>query len=327
LEIFVFGILINGGMGMNFLAAWIILLIYLGCALSSFRQVIKGLVKRLGDWTIGFLLLPYLLAVNFQTSWEDLLRMVLFLCLPTLLMRLSSRKTKPFNLFQIFAILALWIPIEPSLFILILDLILPGINLQQILAGFYFLPDVEARLLTDVSLPIPTLMAVSLALYLFDIRHPLSGIGFNFRFTRRDLKSSLQGLLIYGLIGLPVGILIGFLRFNPTLPSLIDFIGGILAGYLLVALIEEVLFRGVIQNLLTNRLKNENLALAVASVIFGLAHLNNATQGFPIPNWAYVLMATLAGCAYGWVWQQSRKVTVSAITHMLVNLIWGILLT
>jgi membrane protease YdiL (CAAX protease family) len=253
--------------------------------------------------------------------------MVLFLCLPTLLMRLSSRKTKPFNLFQIFAILALWIPIEPSLFILILDLILPGINLQQILAGFYFLPDVEARLLTDVSLPIPTLMAVSLALYLFDIRHPLSGIGFNFRFTRRDLKSSLQGLLIYGLIGLPVGILIGFLRFNPTLPSLIDFIGGILAGYLLVALIEEVLFRGVIQNLLTNRLKNENLALAVASVIFGLAHLNNATQGFPIPNWAYVLMATLAGCAYGWVWQQSRKVTVSAITHMLVNLIWGILLT
>jgi membrane protease YdiL (CAAX protease family) len=312
---------------MSFIAAWIILLIYLGFALSSFRQVIKSLVRRLGDWTVGFLLLPYLLAVNFRTSWEDLLRIVLFLCLPTLLMCLSQRRTKAFNPFQVFAILALWIPIEPSLFILILDLILPGVDLQQVLAGFYFLPDVEARLFSEVALPIPTLMAVSLALYLFIIRHPLSGIGFNFRFTTRDLKSSLQGLLIYGLIGLPVGLIIGFLRFNPTLPGLMDFVGGILAGYLLVALIEEVLFRGVIQNLLANRLKNETLALVMASVIFGLAHLNNTTQGFPIPNWAYVLMATLAGCAYGWVWQRSRKVTVSAITHMLVNLIWGILLT
>jgi membrane protease YdiL (CAAX protease family) len=314
-------------MEMSLLAAWIILLIYLGFALTPFRQTIKFLVRRLGDWTVGFLLLPYLLAVNFRTSWEDLLRMVLFLSIPTLLMRLSARKAKPLNPFQVFTILALWIPIEPGLFILILDLILPGVDIQQMLTGFYFLPDVEARLFSEVTLPIPTLIAVSLALYLFVIRHPLSGIGFHFRYTGRDLKSSLKGLLIYGLIGLPAGLLIGFLRFNPILPSLMDFVGGILAGYLLVALIEEVLFRGMIQNLLAKRLKNENLALAFASVVFGLAHLNNATQGFTIPNWAYVLMATLAGCAYGWVWQRTRKVTVSAITHMLVNLIWGILLT
>ena len=312
---------------MSFLAAWIILLIYLGFALSPFRQFIKYLVRRLGDWTVGFLLLPYLLAVNFRTSWEDLLRMVLYLSIPTLLMRLSLRKAKLLNPFQVLTILVLWIPIEPSLFILILDLILPGVDLKQMLAGFYFLPDVDARLFPEVTLPIPTLIAVSLALYLFVIRHPLCGIGFSFRFTGRDLKSSLQGLLIYGLIGLPIGLLIGFLRFNPTLPGFMDVVGGIVAGYLLVALIEEVLFRGVIQNLLVSRLKNEYLALVVASVIFGLAHLNNATQGFPIPNWAYVLMATLAGCAYGWVWQRTRKVTVSAITHMLVNLIWGILLT
>jgi membrane protease YdiL (CAAX protease family) len=37
---------------------------------------------------------------------------------------------------------------------------------------------------------------------------------------------------------------------------------------------------------------------------------------------AYVVMATLAGLAYGWVWMRTRKVTASAITHMLVNLIW-----
>jgi membrane protease YdiL (CAAX protease family) len=34
-------------------------------------------------------------------------------------------------------------------------------------------------------------------------------------------------------------------------------------------------------------------------------------------------MATLAGLAYGWVWWRTRKVTVSAVTHTLVNALWG----
>jgi len=312
---------------MNVIAAWLTLLIYLAFSLRAFREMIQSLIRYLGDWTVAFLLLPYLLAINFRPVWGDLLRMVLFLTLPTLLLRLRPKKAKPFDPFHILTILALWIPIEPSLFILILDLILPGVELQQILSGLYFLPDTQATLFSEVALPISTLIAVLLALYLFLVRYPLSRMGFSFRFTQRDLKISLQGLLAYGLIGVPIGLLIGFLRFDPSLPSLSDIIGGILAGYLLVALIEEVLFRGVIQNLLSKRIKNENIALIIASVIFGMAHLNNNTPGFPVPNWAYVLMATLAGLAYGWVWQRTRKVTVSAITHMLVNLIWGIVLT
>jgi membrane protease YdiL (CAAX protease family) len=253
--------------------------------------------------------------------------MALFLTLPTLLLHLRPKKAKLFDPFQVLAILALWIPIEPSLFILFLDLILPYVELQQIMAGFYFLPDIEASLFSKVALPIPTLTAVSLALYLFLVRHPLGRMGLSFRFTRSDLTTSLQGLLAYGVIGVPVGLLIGFLQFNPSFPGLMDFIDAILAGYIFVALIEEVLFRGVIQNLLEKRLENKTIALVIASVIFGFAHLNNATHGFPIPNWAYALMATLAGLAYGWVWQRTRKVTVSAITHMLVNLVWGIILT
>ena len=211
---------------MSYLAAWTILLIYLGFAFSTFRQAIKSLVKRLGDWTVGFLLLPYLLAVNFHTSWQDLLRMTLFIALPTLLLRFHTRGTRPLNPFQILAVLALWIPIEPRLFILILDLILPGVDLQQMLAGSYLLPNVEANLFSEVSLPIPTLIAVSLALYLFIIRHPLKGIGFTFHFTGSDVKLSIMGLLIYGLIGLPIGLLLGFLRFDPTPSSLMNFIGG-----------------------------------------------------------------------------------------------------
>jgi len=94
---------------------------------------------------------------------------------------------------------------------------------------------------------------------------------------------------------------------------------------LLVALMEEVLFRGMIQNLLTRRLGNDKLSLPIAAIVFGLAHLNNATEGFATPNWAYALMATLAGLAYGWVWMRTGRVTASAITHALVNLIWVVL--
>ncbi|MFN2157100.1 MAG: type II CAAX prenyl endopeptidase Rce1 family protein [Anaerolineae bacterium] len=54
----------------------------------------------------------------------------------------------------------------------------------------------------------------------------------------------------------------------------------------------------------------------------GLTHINNATAGFAEPNWAYALMATIAGLAYGGVWARTRKVTASALTHMAVNLTW-----
>jgi membrane protease YdiL (CAAX protease family) len=318
---------VHGGSEMNFLAAWLVLLLFLGFSLPSFRRVVKSLNRRFGDWTVGFLFLPYLLAVRFHPSWQDVLRMLTFISLPTLLMRFRSKKAKPFDPFQVLAILAIWIPIEPSLFILILDLILPGVDLQQITAGFYLLPTVRATLFSEITLPIPTLIAASLALYLFVIRHPLRWVGYTFHFSWQDIKSSLQGLLIYALIGVPTGLLMGFLHFNPNLPSLTDLVAGILAGYLLVALIEEILFRGVIQNSIAKRFKNSNIALIIASVLFGLAHLNNATEGFPIPNWGYVLMATLAGLAYGWVWHRTRKVTASAITHMLVNLAWGVVFT
>jgi membrane protease YdiL (CAAX protease family) len=154
----------------------------------------------------------------------------------------------------------------------------------------------------------------------------LSGIGFTFRLRWRDLRSALLGLAGFAVLGLPLGLWIGFLRCAPALPRWPDVAMGIVAGYLLVALPEELLFRGIIQNLMARRAKHKWTAPIIASVVFGLAHLNNATRGYAVPNWAYVAMATLAGLAYGWVWQRTKKVTASAVTHMLVNLVWGILL-
>ena len=92
------------------------------------------------------------------------------------------------------------------------------------------------------------------------------------------------------------------------------------------ALPEELLFRGIIQNQIGARVRNEWLALALASVIFGLSHLNNSTLNYPTPNWMYALMATLAGLAYGYTWRRTGKITASAVVHASVNFVWGVLL-
>jgi len=223
----------------------------------------------------------------------------------------------------VLAILTIWVSVETDLFVLIVDLLVPKVDLRAELSGFYLLPNVTATLVPGAVVPVSPLIGVSLALFLFLVRYPLEGVGFTARVHLRDLKHALGGLLAIAVFAIPVGLGVGFLHYNPVLPNALELVLGIVGGYLLIALVEEVLFRGIIQNLLTQRLKDVRIALPVASVIFGMAHLNNPTPGFAEPNWAYGLLATAAGLGYGWVWFRTRKVTVSAITHMLVNLIWG----
>ena len=120
----------------------------------------------------------------------------------------------------------------------------------------------------------------------------------------------------YAAVALPLGLLTGFLTWHPAVD-----VAGLLATpvliYTLTAVPEEFLFRGVIQNLLT-RWWGPHVGLGVAAGVFGLAHL---------PDLRYVLLATLAGVGYGWVYARTGKITASALTHTGVNWIWGLLLS
>jgi membrane protease YdiL (CAAX protease family) len=146
----------------------------------------------------------------------------------------------------------------------------------------------------------------------------------DFALRLKDVRSALLGLATFAAVGILLGLGIGFLRFDPSVPGGVDLVLGLLGGYLFTALPEELLFRGLIQNLLTRRIGKAAIGLVIASIVFGLSHLNNSTPRFAEPNWAYALMATLAGLAYGWVWLRSQKVTASALTHALVNAVWGV---
>ncbi|HSP06616.1 MAG TPA: CPBP family intramembrane glutamic endopeptidase, partial [Acidobacteriota bacterium] len=81
------------------------------------------------------------------------------------------------------------------------------------------------------------------------------------------------------------------------------------------------------QNLLKERMGSGLRALVIASVVFGLTHMNKVTVDHGVPNFPYVLMASLAGVAYGWVWQKTSKISASAITHATVNCVWHALLS
>ena len=179
---------------------------------------------------------------------------------------------------------------------------------------------IEFALLPQLRLPPPDglraapFAALAAGLYLFLVACPLDRIGYTFRLSGRDLRIALTATAAYAVVGVPIGLLTGFLEWNPRLDAVRVAVAP-LAIYLATGVPEEFLFRGLIQNALERVIGRA--ALPIASIVFGLAHL---------PDLRYVLLATLAGVAYGWVYQKTRRITASAVTHALVDWIWVLLL-
>ncbi|MDE2059561.1 MAG: CPBP family intramembrane metalloprotease [candidate division NC10 bacterium] len=88
-----------------------------------------------------------------------------------------------------------------------------------------------------------------------------------------------------------------------------------------IGVVEEILFRGAIQNLLRHRLKPIG-ALVIASAVFGLAHVNKRALGYDVPNWPYAGVATIAGLGYGFVFWKTSSITASATVHAMVDAMW-----
>jgi len=179
---------------------------------------------------------------------------------------------------------------------------------------------IEFHLLPQLRLPPPDglraapFAALAASLYLFVVACPLDRIGYTFQLSRRDFRVALIATAAFAIVGLPIGLATGFLQWNPR-PDAIRLAVAPIAIYLATGVPEEFLFRGLIQNTLERAIGRA--ALPIASIIFGLAHL---------PDPRYVLLATLAGVAYGYVYQVTRRITASAVTHALVDWIWVLLL-
>ena len=188
-------------------------------------------------------------------------------------------------------------------------------------ATLFWLP-IEFDLLPSLPFPpsggydVSRVVGIVAAFYLFLVARPLGGIGYTLMLGRRDITVAGVAVAVYALPALPLGFLTGFLTWQPDL-SLAGLMVTPVIIYLITALPEEFLFRGVIQNLFTHWW-GPRVGLGLAAVVFGVAHL---------PELRYVLLATLAGLGYGWVYARTGKITASALTHTGVNWIWGLLLS
>lgn len=172
----------------------------------------------------------------------------------------------------------------------------------------------------------------------------MKGMKLEFSFgTNFLLKDIIKGLTAYAILApilLWLGLRIKFLVLKPfvleaynanTLPSVVCdhlwdlvFLRSFVLIFMTIALSEEFLFRSCIQNFLEQKLHNRANTILWASLLFGLAHLNNhATSLAPSGwNWKYFIMATIAGVFYGTAFHFGKSILTSMLVHTLIDTTW-----
>ncbi|HEV2688574.1 MAG TPA: type II CAAX endopeptidase family protein, partial [Bryobacteraceae bacterium] len=161
-------------------------------------------------------------------------------------------------------------------------------------------------------------IAILLGLILFAGFRNFPGLKYNLPGKGLDCWLPLAGYAISAPVLVLIGMALGFI---PAPHGPVARAGAMAAAAPVIffgtALPEEILFRSLIQNLLMLRFGSSWRTLLAASVIFGCAHLDNGPQ--PLPNWRYAIVATVAGVAYGAVFQRASTVLSSAALHMMVD--------
>jgi uncharacterized protein len=161
-------------------------------------------------------------------------------------------------------------------------------------------------------------VAILLGLVLFAAFRWFPDLKYNLPRRSGDFWLPLAGFAAIAPVLIILGVAIGFIP-PPHLPirtaSAMASAAPII--FLGTALPEEILFRSLIQNLLMLRWGSGVRVLLAASFVFGCAHLDNGPQ--PLPNWRYMILATIAGVAYGKVFQRATSVISSAALHTMVD--------
>ncbi len=230
------------------------------------------------------------LAVSGGWSTAFVVLVAAYAFLPTVL----AHARKPWLDFA--AILALWLPIEFAA------------GRQSIPRAAWGLADIAARG-----------TAITLALVLFLLFRNLPGMKYNLPRKWTDLLYPAIGFAavtpVLAALGQWLGFMGPFLGFGRFHPGAFGWLW--LKTALGVALPEELLFRALIQNWLMQRFGFTVRTLALAALIFGASHLDNPPG--PLPNWRYMILATIAGFVFGGVFWKSSSIWSSAGLHALVN--------
>jgi membrane protease YdiL (CAAX protease family) len=130
---------------------------------------------------------------------------------------------------------------------------------------------------------------------------------------REVLVTILPRALLVIAVVLIASLALGYVRWAPKLPDQTWLWLGVNLFFVCPA--EEALFRGFIQGGLRRAWAGwpggKWAALAVAAVAFGLAHAAGGVS--------YVLLATVAGAGYGWIYERTQRVEAAVLAHFGLN--------
>lgn len=89
---------------------------------------------------------------------------------------------------------------------------------------------------------------------------------------------------------------------------------------LMVGAFEELLFRGVVQNILMCQLRRNNwiIAIFIQSLIFGICHLTNNTD--PIQKFEQCFFSMMAGFFFGLAYYKTKSLVAGIFVHGLYDL-------
>ncbi|HWP48053.1 MAG TPA: CPBP family intramembrane glutamic endopeptidase [Candidatus Limnocylindrales bacterium] len=229
--------------------------------------------------------------------WEDVGIYALYLFIPAFILLVARPKTDGLTIQDVLVITTLWVPLLGGWIRLVSIPVEHGESLDRVLGLIW-------------------------GIFLFLVVRPLERVGYTFQLHRNDIRwAGLYFAVFVAFFAIPIAVPTHFITIPPTLKSGTQiFISLVLIAFS-IALPEELVFRGVIHNLISQRLKEKPyVALMISSAIFGLSHIHRPDS----PNWVYVILATLAGWFYGLTYIRTGKVTAAAITHWLVDSYWRI---
>ena len=255
------------------------------------------------------LTIGYIALVDQLTIWHAIIPLI-YLFLPALLLWWDRHSPQYINWRNLIAILVVWFFIELGL--------VPKIDIPPQKGISFFL-----------------LIALNGIIFSFVVIRGLDSIGYRLLPNVSDWRYACLYLgLFVAFFVIPIGFSSSFIRQTTEWQPFWKFPIILLGIFLFTGLPEEIVFRGLIHNLLAGQMKenrSELPALLISSVIFGLAHINNSNPPFAFIHlfdkdwsipWAYVILATIAGWFYGLAYIRTGSILAPAILHAMVDGWW-----
>jgi hypothetical protein len=163
------------------------------------------------------------------------------------------------------------------------------------------------------------LLVIGVAAWCWVVLRPVPDLKYRFALTARSLAAAGLAFAGFAVVALPLSFATGFARWNSQWLGAASFLETFVEIFILIAWLEELLFRGFLQSILERTLMSPAAGQVLASIAFGFSHILLGQA----PNWRYVLMASIAGWFYGFAFRQGGGLLIGpAITHALVDTVW-----